>query len=155
MTKSDRYGPVARDALGVALHNHTPIERPAPGLSFDASAHSVGVQLSSADPFARPTGWTCWISLCLAGFVLSSRSSRCVGSRPTQPYTHRKACSKGLSFDAGLDSLRPQLLIQEPLARPAGWTCWISLCLAGLVLRSPNSRTVGSRPTNPYTHRKA
>jgi len=50
--------PVTPDALGVALQNHTPIERPAPGLSFDAGVHSAGVQVWSADPFARPTGLT-------------------------------------------------------------------------------------------------
>ena len=50
------------------------------GLSFDAGVHSVGVQVWSAAPFARPAGWTCWISLCLAGFVLLSRDSRSVGS---------------------------------------------------------------------------
>ena len=51
--------PVTRDPLGVALlQNHTPIERPAPGLSFDAGVHSVGVQVLSVDPLARPTGLT-------------------------------------------------------------------------------------------------
>ena len=33
--------PVTRDPLGVALHNHTPIERPAPGLSFDADGQKL------------------------------------------------------------------------------------------------------------------
>ncbi len=94
VSKSDRYGPVTRDPLGVALHNHTPIERPAQGLSFDARVDSISVQVLSVDPLARPAGLTCWISLCLAGFVLSSRNSRSVGSGPTQPYTHRKACSR-------------------------------------------------------------
>ena len=80
--------------MGAGLHNHTPIERPAQGLSFGAGLDSISVQLLNVDPLARPAGLTCWISLCLAGFVLSSRSSRCVGSGPTNPYTHRKACSR-------------------------------------------------------------
>ena len=179
--------------MGVALQNHTPIERPAQGLSFGAGLDSLRPQLWIPEPLARPTGWTCWISLCLAGLVLRSQNSRTVGSRPTNPYTHRKACSRpfvwcrgplcrrsgfecrpvrapnrfdlkfervtksdrygpvtrdplgvalhnhtpierpaqGLSFDARVDSICVQLLNVDPLARPAGLTCWISLCLAG------------------------
>jgi hypothetical protein len=59
VTKSDRYGPVTRDPLGVALHNHTPIERPAQGLSFGAGLDSLRVQLMTVEPLARPAGLTC------------------------------------------------------------------------------------------------
>jgi hypothetical protein len=51
-------GPRTRDPLGVALQNHTPIERPAQGLSFGAGLDSLRVQLLIPDPLARPTGWT-------------------------------------------------------------------------------------------------
>ena len=50
--------PVTRDPLGVALHNHTPIERPAQGLSFDARVDSISVQVLNVDPLARPAVWT-------------------------------------------------------------------------------------------------
>jgi len=45
--------------LGVALHNHTPIERPAQGLSFGAGLDSLHVQLLTVEPLARPAGLTC------------------------------------------------------------------------------------------------
>jgi hypothetical protein len=51
-------GPGTRERLGAGLQTHTPIERPAQGLSFDAGVHSVGVQVLSVDPFARPAGLT-------------------------------------------------------------------------------------------------
>ena len=51
-------GPGTRERLGAGLRTHTPIERPAQGLSFGAGVHSVGVQVLSVDPFARPTGLT-------------------------------------------------------------------------------------------------
>ena len=59
MTKSDRYGPVTGDPLGVALPNHTPIERPAQGISFGAGLDSLRVQLLTVEPLARPAGLTC------------------------------------------------------------------------------------------------
>ena len=59
VTKSDRYGPVTGDPLGVALPNHTPIERPAQGLSFGAGLDSLRVQLLTVEPLARPAGLTC------------------------------------------------------------------------------------------------
>ena len=113
--------PVARDALGVALQNHTPIERPAQGLSFGAGLDSLRPQLLIPEPLARPTGWTCWISLCLAGLVLRSPNSRTVGAG-LHNHTPIERPAQGLSFGAGLDSLRVQLLILDPLARPTGWT---------------------------------
>ena len=64
---------MTRDALGVALQNHTPIERPAQGLSFDAGVHSVGVQVLSVDPLAlkKPTG------VSLKSLALESMSHSC------------------------------------------------------------------------------
>jgi hypothetical protein len=149
--------------------------------------------------------------------VLRSQNSRTVGSRPTNPYTHRKACSRPFvwcrarltprsTFDSGpvgapnrLDlkfervtksdrygpRTRERLEQAYTTTHPSKgllkafrlvpgstqsalnfgfWTRWRAqqVGLAGflyvsleLVLRSQNSTTVGSRPTNPYTHRKA
>ena len=47
------YGPITRDPLGVGLQTHTPIERPAQGLSFDAGVDSARVQLLNVEPLAR------------------------------------------------------------------------------------------------------
>jgi hypothetical protein len=147
-------GPRTRQRLGAGLQTHTPIERPAQGLSFGAGVHSVGVQVLSVDPLARPTGWTCWISLCLAGLVLRSPNSRTVGAG-LHNHTPIERPAQGLSFGAGLDSIRVKLWILDPLARPAGWTCWISLCLAGIGSQVPELENGWSRPTQPHTHRKA